>query len=67
MGRRDGFREATVIAVTVFGVGATIVHVSDIIQTGIWHQVIPFRTSAIFSNRHCLSVFSQPAGGRTLP
>jgi hypothetical protein len=29
MGRRDGFREATVIAVTVFGVGATIVHVSD--------------------------------------
>ena len=34
MGRRDGFREATVIAVTVFGVGATIVHVSDIIQTG---------------------------------
>jgi 4-amino-4-deoxy-L-arabinose transferase-like glycosyltransferase len=34
MGRRDGFREATVIAVTVFGVGATIVHVRDIIQTG---------------------------------
>jgi 4-amino-4-deoxy-L-arabinose transferase-like glycosyltransferase len=34
MGRRDGFREATVIAVTVVGVGATIVHVSDIIQTG---------------------------------
>ena len=34
MGRRDGFREATVIAVTVFGVGATIVHVSDIIDTG---------------------------------
>jgi 4-amino-4-deoxy-L-arabinose transferase-like glycosyltransferase len=34
MGRRDGFREATVIAVTVFGVGATIVHVSDIIETG---------------------------------
>ena len=33
MGRRDGFREATVIAVTVFGVGATIVHVSDIIDT----------------------------------
>jgi 4-amino-4-deoxy-L-arabinose transferase-like glycosyltransferase len=34
MGRRDGFREATVIAVTVFGVGATIVHVSDIVETG---------------------------------
>jgi 4-amino-4-deoxy-L-arabinose transferase-like glycosyltransferase len=34
MGRRDGFREATVIAVTVLGVGATIVHVSDIIETG---------------------------------
>ena len=34
MGRRDGFREATVIAVTVFGVGATIVHVMDIIETG---------------------------------
>jgi hypothetical protein len=34
MGRRDGFREATVIAVTVLGVGATVVHVMDIIQTG---------------------------------
>jgi hypothetical protein len=34
MGRRDGFREATVIAVTVFGLGATIVHVGDIIETG---------------------------------
>jgi 4-amino-4-deoxy-L-arabinose transferase-like glycosyltransferase len=34
MGRRDGFREATVIAVTVFGVGATVVHVSDIFETG---------------------------------
>jgi hypothetical protein len=28
-GRRDGFREATVIAVTVVGVGATVVHVVD--------------------------------------
>jgi hypothetical protein len=27
MGRRDGFREATVIAVTVFGVGASVVHI----------------------------------------
>lgn len=34
MGRRDGFREATVIAVTVFGVGATIVHLKDILETG---------------------------------
>jgi 4-amino-4-deoxy-L-arabinose transferase-like glycosyltransferase len=34
MGRRDGFREATVIAVTVFGVGATFVHISDIVETG---------------------------------
>lgn len=34
MGRRDGFREATVIAVTVLGVGATIVHVMDMVQTG---------------------------------
>ena len=34
MERRDGFREATVIAVTVFGVGATIVHIMDIVQTG---------------------------------
>lgn len=33
-GRRDGFREATVIAVTVFGVGASIVHFVDIAQTG---------------------------------
>jgi 4-amino-4-deoxy-L-arabinose transferase-like glycosyltransferase len=34
IGRRDGFREATVIAVTVFGVGATIVHLMDIVETG---------------------------------
>jgi len=33
-GRRDGFREATVVAVTVVGVGATIVHLIDIAQTG---------------------------------
>lgn len=32
--RRDGFREATVIAATVFGVGATIVHLIDIAATG---------------------------------
>src|SRR5215208_2577321 len=34
MGRRDGFREATVIAVTVFGLGATIVHAIDIFESG---------------------------------
>ncbi len=33
-GRRDGFREATVIAVTVLGVGASIVHFMDILATG---------------------------------
>ena len=32
--RRDGFREATVIAVTILAVGATIVHIMDIIETG---------------------------------
>ena len=34
MGRRDGFREATVIAVSVFSLGATIVHAIDIFETG---------------------------------
>jgi 4-amino-4-deoxy-L-arabinose transferase-like glycosyltransferase len=34
IGRRDGFREATVIAVTVLGVGATVVHLMDIVETG---------------------------------
>jgi 4-amino-4-deoxy-L-arabinose transferase-like glycosyltransferase len=34
MGRRDGFREATVIAATVLGVGATVVHVMDVIASG---------------------------------
>ena len=34
IGRRDGFREATVIAVTVFSVGATVVHILDIVETG---------------------------------
>jgi hypothetical protein len=33
-GRRDGFREATVTAVAVVGVGATVVHVIDVIQEG---------------------------------
>jgi hypothetical protein len=34
MNRRDGFRDATVIAVTIFAVGATITHVTDIVDTG---------------------------------
>jgi 4-amino-4-deoxy-L-arabinose transferase-like glycosyltransferase len=34
MGRRDGFREATVITATVLGVGATLVHVMDVIESG---------------------------------
>jgi hypothetical protein len=32
--RRDGLREATVIAATIFSVGATIVHLMDILETG---------------------------------
>lgn len=32
--RRDGAREATVIAVTVFSLGATVVHLMDIAATG---------------------------------
>jgi 4-amino-4-deoxy-L-arabinose transferase-like glycosyltransferase len=34
MSRRDGFREATVIAATVLGVGVTLVHVMDVIDSG---------------------------------
>jgi len=34
MGRRDGFREATVIGATVMAVGATAVHIWDIAATG---------------------------------
>jgi hypothetical protein len=32
--RRDGFREATVLAVAIVGVGATLVHIIDIVQEG---------------------------------
>ena len=32
--RRDGFREATVIAVTIFSLGATVVHIMDIVSAG---------------------------------
>ncbi len=34
--RRDGFREATVIAVTIVGIGATVVHAIDIVEEGNW-------------------------------
>src|SRR3954467_1534813 len=34
MNRRDGFRDATVIAVTIVAGGATITHVTDIVDTG---------------------------------
>jgi len=34
MNRRDGFRDATVIAVTIFVGGATITHVTDVVETG---------------------------------
>jgi hypothetical protein len=34
MGRRDGFREATVTAATVLSVGATVVHIMDVIESG---------------------------------
>ncbi len=34
MSRRDGAREATVLAVTVFSLGATVVHLMDIAATG---------------------------------
>jgi hypothetical protein len=34
VGRRDGYREATVMAVTIFSIGATIVHIMDIAATG---------------------------------
>jgi 4-amino-4-deoxy-L-arabinose transferase-like glycosyltransferase len=47
MGRRDGFREATVIAVTVFGVGATVVHVMDVIESG---NLAPGNTTQNISN-----------------
>lgn len=33
-GRRDGFREAAVIAATIFSVGATVVHIMDLVETG---------------------------------
>jgi 4-amino-4-deoxy-L-arabinose transferase-like glycosyltransferase len=46
MGRRDGFREATVIA-TVFGVGATVVHGLEVIESG---NLAPGNTTQNISN-----------------
>ena len=34
VGRRDGFRTATILATTILGVGATVVHLLDIAATG---------------------------------
>jgi hypothetical protein len=53
MGRRDGFREATVIAATVFGVGrpSSMSWMSS--SPAISLQATPSRTSATFSGRHC--------------
>jgi 4-amino-4-deoxy-L-arabinose transferase-like glycosyltransferase len=47
MSRRDGFREATVIAATVFGVGATVVHVMDVIESS---NLAPGNTTQNISN-----------------
>ena len=47
VGRRDGFREATVIAVTILGFGATIVHLIDILETG---NLAPGNTIQNFAN-----------------
>jgi 4-amino-4-deoxy-L-arabinose transferase-like glycosyltransferase len=47
MSRRDGFREATVIAATVFGVGATLVHAMDVIDSG---NLAPGNTTQNISN-----------------
>ena len=47
VGRRDGFREATVIAVAILGFGATIVHIIDIIGTG---NLAPGNTIQNFAN-----------------
>ena len=47
MGRRDGLREATVIAASVFAVGATVVHVMDVIEHG---NLAPGNTTQNISN-----------------
>ncbi len=45
--RRDGFREAAVVAATIFSVGASVVHLMDIAATG---NLAPGNTIQNFSN-----------------
>lgn len=45
--KRDGFREATVVAVTVVGVGATIVHIIDLIDSS---NLAPGNSIQLFAN-----------------
>lgn len=47
VGRRDGTREAAVVAATIFSVGATIVHLMDIAATG---NLAPGNTLQNFNN-----------------
>ncbi len=47
VGRRDGTREAAVVAATIFSVGATIVHLIDIAATG---NLAPGNTLQNFNN-----------------
>ena len=66
--RRDGFREATVTAVTVIGVGATIVHLIDIFETG---NLSPGNTIQNIANlaRPALLIYlpaRQPQGRRAI-
>jgi hypothetical protein len=61
--RRDGLREATVIAATVFSVGATVVHLMDILETG---NLAPGNTVQNVSNlsRPALLIFLLAASRR---
>jgi hypothetical protein len=61
VGRRDGFREATVIAVTVLGVGAPVVHVVDVIESG---NLAPGNTTQNVSNLLRPALLIAPAGNR---
>jgi len=62
-GRRDGVREATVIAATTFGVGASIVHFMDIIAAG---NLAPGNSISPSATRNCL-VMCLPAEAAPLP
>jgi hypothetical protein len=54
--RRDGFREATVIAATVFAVGATFVHVRDLFDTGNLAPGNTVQNVPTFSGLRCSSL-----------